>query len=451
MTASVGSRPVPPAHAAPASPTSRARSTRFAREHERALRWVLGGVVFALLTVVQLLRQSGLGPWRTIWAEDAGIFYAGTPTVGHLLDPYAGYLELILRVSGFVGRAVPLGHLDWYFALTGAMVTSACVLAVWRFSSQHVSSAWLRAVLALSVVLLPAVLFEQLGNMVNSIWALTFAGWWALLYRPRSGRDAALPAAFAFLAVTSQAVALLFAPVVALLVWRRRDRPTAIVAGAFAAGTLLQLVVMAGSQATTQMGPNSFGDFPQLFGVRVLGSALLGESGTGDVWDAWGNWWAVLATIAMVGVVALLVHLARPRVRVLGLLSIGYAVLLWVGCVYGRGSSLLRIPVTGYAPAATRWSTLAIWLLLSGLCILASGIAAPRARTIVVAALVLQFAVVATVDFKGTNPRSVPPTWHDAVVAAQALCATGTVERATAFVSPPNPRFGIVLDCHRRG
>jgi len=57
--------------------------------------------------------------------------------------------------------------------------------AVWYFSEQLVMSRVLRVVLALQVVVLPAMLLEQVANGVNAMWAVLYAGWWALVYRPR--------------------------------------------------------------------------------------------------------------------------------------------------------------------------------------------------------------------------------------------------------------------------
>ncbi|MDQ6927004.1 MAG: hypothetical protein M3154_12330, partial [Candidatus Eremiobacteraeota bacterium] len=248
-------------------------------------------------TVVQLYRQTGVAPWRTIWAEDGGTFFTGTATFGHLLDPYAGYLEVIPRAFGLAGHLVPIRDLAWYYAIAGAVLTTLCAAAVWRFSCQIVPSIVLRAVLALSVVLAPTMILEQLGNGVNTIWAVTFAAWWAVLYRPTSRYDAAAPAAIAFLAVASQALTLAYAPVVAHNTWKRRERPTFLVAAAFLAGALVQLVVIAGATDHTPTGAHHFGDLPKIYGVRVVGSMLVSERRLGDVWDALGDALPLLAVL----------------------------------------------------------------------------------------------------------------------------------------------------------
>jgi hypothetical protein len=47
--------------------------------------------------------------------------------------------------------------------------------------------------------------------------------------------------------VASQALTLAYAPVVAYNAWKRRDSSTLLVAAAFLAGALVQLVVIAGA------------------------------------------------------------------------------------------------------------------------------------------------------------------------------------------------------------
>ena len=407
--------------------------------------WAL---LFVVVTFVGLERQAGVAPWYTIWAEDGSVYYGATPDLGYVLHGYAGYLQIVPRAIGLASQPVALDQLAWYFALAGGLVTTLCAAAVWRFSSQLIPSPALRAILALSVWLLPAAVFEQQGNGVNTIWAFTFAAWWAILYRPTSRRDAIAPSVMVFLGVASQALALVYVPVVAYQAWRRRDRGTYVVAGAFAAASVLQLSVIAASwQDRNPAGANSFGDLPQVYAVRVLGSALVGEKSIGDLWDALGVWFAVFAGAVVIGIVASLVHLAARRRRAIGLLTIGYSVGLWVLAVAGRGSVGIRIPATGYSSIATRWTSLSVWLLLSGLFILAASVRSRTARVVVTSLLVLQFAVVAAIGFRGANPRSDAQTWTDSIRAAHALCATGDVDDATALVVPPTINFGIVIDC----
>src|SRR6476619_3661344 len=126
-------------------PTASVRAVTPSTIHApRRLAWIIWPPVAIAATVAQLYRQSGVPPWRTIWAEDGGTFFAGTASVGRLLDPYAGYVELIPRVLGLAGHLVPLRDLALYYAIAGAILTTICAAAVWRFTRQIVPSTVLR-------------------------------------------------------------------------------------------------------------------------------------------------------------------------------------------------------------------------------------------------------------------------------------------------------------------
>ncbi|HZP29642.1 MAG TPA: hypothetical protein VFC99_11865 [Acidimicrobiia bacterium] len=431
------------------APESRVRPTGRPGRRRRAPwgRGAVWGLVLAGATVLQLLRQAGNGPWRTVWAEDGGVFYSGTPSVTHLLDPHAGYAQLVPRVVGLSAHWVPLLRLSWYDAIAGAAVTTLCALAVWAFTRDVVESTALRALLAASVVLLPSMILEQLGNGVNTIWALAFAAWWAVLSRPRSTKEALAPAAVLSVAVLSQALALAYAPVVAYTAWRRRDRPAYVVAAAFAVSAVVQLAVVAGASDDTPTTARHLGDLPKIYAVRVLGSALVSERRVGDVWDAMHGSFAVLAVLLVALAVAGLARLAS-RNRAIALVTIGYSVGLWVVCVWGRGTVGMRIPAAGYNSIGTRWTSLSIWFLLSGLVLLADGVPARRARTLAVGILAAQFAVVAALGFRGSNPRSDAPTWAATIRAASAGCRTENAgHRISLLVAPPAPAFAVVVRC----
>ena len=60
------------------------------------------GAAFVALTLVSLLRQSGVSPTNTVWAEDGTIFYGQAlahPFLVTLFTPYAGYFQLFPRLT----------------------------------------------------------------------------------------------------------------------------------------------------------------------------------------------------------------------------------------------------------------------------------------------------------------------------------------------------------------
>jgi hypothetical protein len=417
--------------------------TRSTARSQRRWAWIIWPPVLVAATVAQLYRQSGLSPWRTVWAEDGGTFFTGTANVSRLLDPYAGYVQVIPRAFGLVGHLVPIQDLALYYAIAGAILTTICAAAVWRFTRQTVPSTVLRAVLALSVVLAPTMILEQLGNGVNTIWAVAFAAWWAVVYRPDSSADAAAPAAVVFLAVVSQALTLAYAPVVAYNAWKRRERPTLLVAAAFLAGAFVQLVVMARATDETTRGAHHVGDLPKIYGVRVLGSMLVSERRLGDVWTALGDTLPALAALVVIGALAVLFRFGAARG--LAAIAVFYSVALYGLTLWGRGTVGMRIGAV-YHSTGNRYASLSIWLLLSGLCILAAN-AGARARDVAIVVIAAQFAIVALLGFHGANPRSKASSWTDTLHTAAAQCARTGSAAATVFVVPPSPAFAIPVSC----
>src|ERR1700733_3191018 len=65
----------------------------------------------ALGAVVMLARLGGRPAWDTIWAEDLGIYLpAALAHPWHLLQSYAGYLQLVPRLIGQFAALLPIRH-----------------------------------------------------------------------------------------------------------------------------------------------------------------------------------------------------------------------------------------------------------------------------------------------------------------------------------------------------
>jgi hypothetical protein len=148
-------------------------------------------------------------------------------------------------VIGQAAALVPIRRASVVFAVSGALIASACGLFTYHASAAQVSSRWLRALLGLSVVLLPVAQLEIADNGVNSIWYLLAALFWAALWRPRTKAGMAAAAIVAFAAAASTSLALLCAPLFAAraLAVPRRLREHAATAG-WALGSLLQILVI---------------------------------------------------------------------------------------------------------------------------------------------------------------------------------------------------------------
>ena len=359
-----------------ATPTPMTRAERRTQRSPGAavLGWTVGIAVFVAVTIAQLYRQAGVRSWQTVWAEDGSVYFSQTRGVGNLFQGYAGCLQLHPRMLGLLAHQLPIGDIAVYDAIAGALVTSLAAAAVWFFSAELVQSQLLRAVLALNVPFISALILEQTANTVNSIWAVLFAGWWALLYRPRRVPTIALASITVFFAATSNALALLYLPMAALLLWRRRDGATAVVVGAYVVGCITQIVVIATASDTTPASQSHLADLPGLYLVRALGSGLVGERWLPDVWSALG--WSLAALGAMLLLAAVVFLVARSKGgegQLFGLLTVGYSILMYVAPVYDRSTVGLRLTAGApYISLSTRYTTLSMWLLASGLFMLLS-------------------------------------------------------------------------------
>jgi hypothetical protein len=227
---------------APAEPASRTGLARWA--------FLLAQVAaVAVGALVMLARIGGRPVWKSAYAEDPGIYLPGALAhPGQLLQSYGGYLQLVPRLIGQVAALLPLRHASVAFAVGGALVAAGCALFAYHASAGQVSSRWLRALLGLSVVLLPVAPLEIADNGVNSIWYLLVALFWAALWRPRTRSGAAVAAVMAFAAAASSSLGFLFVPLFAAraIVVPRRLREHAATAG-WALGCLLQVFVIATS------------------------------------------------------------------------------------------------------------------------------------------------------------------------------------------------------------
>ena len=143
--------------------------------------------------VILLERQPGPA-WQDVGNEDYKFFLAGA--LAHpgssLWTTYNGYLQTLPRLIAEVVARFPFRDADAGSAVAGAVTASCCAVFVFHASAGHIRTPALRALLAVSVLLLPTALYEITDGDVNTIWYLLFATFWALLWRPRSRAGRAL-------------------------------------------------------------------------------------------------------------------------------------------------------------------------------------------------------------------------------------------------------------------
>ncbi|MBO0838229.1 MAG: hypothetical protein J2P28_22305 [Actinobacteria bacterium] len=379
-------------------------------------RWAVPLIQVALVALgalVMLVRIGGRPAWESIYAEDPGLYLPGALAhPWHLLQSYAGYLQLVPRLIGQFAALVPIRNASVVLAAGGALVASACGLFAYYASAGHVRSRWLRALVALSVVLLPVAQLEIADNGVNSIWYLLVALFWAALWRPRTRAGAWIAAVVAFAAAASTSLGLVFAPLFAAraIAVPRRVREHAATIG-WAVGCVLQLGVILTSHQS-RFRPHDPFNAVLFYAHDVLLPAL----GWHLSWHLRGLAGLEGATAIVGGVLAVVLGLVvvtqagRARVFVLTAVATGL-VLAGLSAVFGWGGPGLLVTVA--VEHGARYATVPILLIDAALIVAADAYAQrwwPRPRAVV--AVTLLVAVLAfgwASDFRYPVRRTAGP------------------------------------------
>jgi hypothetical protein len=377
--------------------------------------------------IVLLERQAGVPAWDTIGEEDRKIFLAGA-----LLHPWAslfrgynGYLELVPRLIGEVIARLPYQDAAAGFALAGALVAACCAVFVFHASAGQIRRPGLRALLFLSVLLLPTALYEINDSGVNTPWYLLFALFWALVWRPRSRTGMILAFLICFAAAASNVLAVAYAPlVVARVLALPRVREQAATLGWLAGGVLQVPVVLVSSR---------YNQVPPLAGALSFYARNVILAGVG------GHHWAAVATDTMGAVTAAaLAGCVVLAVAAWGLFRCGPQARWFVATALVTGFLLTMLPVTvhGYIVLphevhtivfvhGSRYAQVPILLLYSAVLVSLDAFlsrrgirfgrpadfrrAAPGLAALLV--VVLAFGSLWAADFRWVNRRATQPTW----------------------------------------
>jgi hypothetical protein len=384
-----------------------------------------------------LVRIGGPRPaWDRVYAEDPNLYLpAALAHPWHLLQSYGGYLQLVPRLIAQIAAVLPIQHASVVFAAGGALVASGCGLFAYHASTGHVSFRWLRALVGLSVLLLPVAQLEVADNGVNSIWYLLVALFWAALWRPRSRAGASVAAVVAFAAAASSSLALVYAPLFGarVITVPRRGREHAATLG-WAAGSVLQIIVILTSHLS-RFSPRDPLNAVAYYSRDVLLPAL-GWHISWHVRDAIGpNLAAVLAggLIAIALVLALATQSRRCRLFVLTAVATGLVFALLTSLFAWGGPGQLGTVAVEHG---ARYSTVPILLLDAALIVSADSFARrwwPRPKAVVaVAVLVAVLGAGWITDFRYpvrryAGPASAWATTADAWLRYCERTPTGTI------------------------
>jgi hypothetical protein len=424
---------------------------------------VAAGYVAALaaLAGAALIRQPGVPATTTVWAEDGLIYYAQATRLSFwqtLATTHNGYAQLFPRLAVQVARLFPVADASTLFALIGALSVAGVACFVFHAAKGHIVLAPVRALLAVSVILLPVANTEMLDNLVNVPWWLFFAAFWALLWRPRSVPGRVAVGLICFLAAASQPLAGLFLPLAAVRAISLRE-PQEQVGGA---GLLLGLVYQAAvvlRTGTKLSSPGSLQGIGQSFAVRAGGGLFGGVKGADWLFHHRGLG-LVLGAAALCAIVLIAVGSGSARVKAFTIVAGCYSFVCYVMPVWLRGvaQAVEQWPVQ----VAGRYQAVPLLLLTSVVLVVADHYAreglwrraewrvAPSVASerptagngahwrvlactgVCVALFVPGWAA----DFRDPNARQAGPSWPAEVGKAAASCRNQPRQSVTLAIDP---------------
>lgn len=416
--------------------------------------WLIG-VLYPLavfgLTVLALLRQSGIAATNSVWAEDGPIFFQQARLTGFwhtLITPYAGYLELAPRLFVQLTRLAPLGDESAVMSASGACLLALICCYVFHASRGVLPPIWSRLLLVAAIIMLPLATGEILDNLVNIGWWMFFAAFWALVTRPRTNTDAILAGLVCLLAIGTEPLVALLLPLalVRVIVMRTDLRQEASVIG-LVVGIAYQGIGIIKAHGGTYATATPHGVLQSL-GIRVGWGWLSGSdltnhlihSSEAAVWQATGY----IVLLAVLGGAFLLRHRATTFFVVV---AVAFAVITYVVPVFlrGVGPNEMTQPLL----VGSRYSATPVLLVWSA--VLAEAVQLSRIthgsllRFAPAVGCLLLLAPVWTLDFRAANLRTPGPEWSEQVSAAVAKCASHPQGKAILQVSPAG--WKVVLPC----
>jgi hypothetical protein len=273
---------------------------------------------------------------------------------------------------------------------------------------------------------------ELIGSGVETMWYLLPVLFWAMLWRPRTRPAMAAAAAVGFLAMASNILAVLLAPLlVARLYVLRRPRDHAVSAG-WLAGCLVQAayVFSARLQGQTRLKLNSL--TPPRQSLAFYGHAVLAPS---LGWHA--SWWlrsfagangaaAIAAVVLAVSFGLILITQPGARLFVVTAVAVGFIFSVVSISMNPAPAINLMLPTD---VIGTRYTIMANFLIVSALIVGADHALRSRAHdrqrrraglksVTAVTALVVFLAATWAVDFRYTGLRTTT-AWSWAPIAAK--------------------------------
>lgn len=410
--------------------------------------------LFLAAVVLPLLRTGGVGTWDSIWIEDSlYVEQANAAGLDALFRGYAGYLQLIVRVLAVPTAFLPASWFAVYLALVASLVAAIGAAFVYRQTAGLIASIELRLLVAAMVVLSPAMAVETTATITNLIWVVLAIAPFAFISVRDSGSDVAMRAGVAFVAATATALSALLLPLAIGFAIARRSRASAVVLGSFVVGLALQFVVTR-SSPIEERTESSIRILADLYGLRVLGSFLVGERPLDPLWTSIGEVAVVVIVAVVVGIFAFLLRGAGRRNQVLALVLLAYSAVAFIVPAWGRGTAAIGFDLGVYSLNMTRYSVGPIVLLVAALALLVDPALQPRVRPLRVdarRAVVVWGVAVLAVGFFYPTVRGAGPAWSTESARVFAEECGGVASDEVVSVTTTPTTFRLAITCRRLG
>lgn len=429
----------------------------------------------------------------TLWAEDSRLFLQQRVVLGpwaSLFQPYDGYQHLVPRVLTDVAAAVaPISDYAHTVTVLALVAVGATAAATYAFTGGLVRTRVVRVVLSFVPVLLPLIPVEALGTFANLHWFALYLAPFALLHRPSTRVRAAWQTFALFAIAMTEIQAVVFVPLLLLMVRSRRSWPAGI---AFLVGLAAQFTSYALlPRVRGGEPPLVLGDTVRGFFVEPSMSILWPNPASAAAHLAAHGWllvFAVFVPFVLAAVVAVATRWSRRSLLVAALaygivgiwfadtvlnptnelIAFGARGLPWIGAVgyvrYALVPSMFMLAVV--ALAADR-------LLAPGLTaparrepsgheerddavgrpadtvrtgLRSGGVGRVLLRVLGVLVLVVLLVVLVWRFVPYSTTRSLGPDWGDSVRTSEAQCDTLPGDHRE-FIAGAPPSWGLVLSC----
>jgi hypothetical protein len=390
----------------------------------------IAGAAVVAGTLLGLARVPGVGSLDTVWAEDGEIFLNERMHLGFrhaLVTSYAGYYHLVPRLLAAVTAALPPGWAAAAFAIEASLVTALLAVFVYVASAAHLRSRLARVLVAAVAVLVPAA-GEISDSIANFHWVGLYAVFWALLWVPRRWVGRVVAIAVVLLVAGSDILVVVFLPLAALRLVRRRDAQSLLLAGGLVLGVAVQFAGLLSGSSSRPLKGGGPGQVAYGYARHVIPDTLFGERTAGVAWR--GAHW--------------------PLITLLGLLALGLVVLVgwrsksanwWLaGIAACYSAALLAAPVL-LASFTARYAAVPVMLLT----VAVVAVLQERIPHYVITVL---FLLVWSVNLRVVdNSRHAGPRWSDTLRQAQATCQQEGVTWVSVPIAPaeaPQPRHAVL-------